>query len=141
MLNASSQKDTTQSSVALKQNITAKNQSGESQIEINESDSISKIVHKYARISKKNGYIYGWRIQIFYSSNSEAKDKCSEAKTKFLKKYPDIKAYTIYQPPVFRVRVGDFRTKHEAFQLYKELLPMFPVSYLVQDKINLPKVD
>jgi len=139
---ASAQKDTLQSSEKFIKRLTEKpKKDNKGAIVINESDEINSIVHKYARISKKDDYIYGWRIQIYYSSDKDARDKCNKIKTKFLKNHPDIKAYTIYQPPVFRIRVGDFRTKYEAFQLYKELLPLFPVSYLVQDKINLPKLD
>lgn len=136
------QKDTVQASVKYIQELTKHSKMPNTgQISIKESDKINNIVHKYARISKSDGYIYGWRIQIYYSSDKDAREKCGDVKTDFLKMHPDIKAYTIYQPPVFRIRVGDFRNKHEAFQLYKELLPHFPVSYLVQDKINLPPID
>ena len=53
-------------------------------------------------------------------------------------KYPDMGAYLIYQPPFFKIRVGDFRTKDEAYTFYKKLLSDFPVSYLIADQINYP---
>ncbi len=90
-------------------------------------------------MNKSDNKIQGWRIQIYNSSGKEARDEANEYRNKFLSKYPNLRAYLVYQPPYFKIRVGDYLTKPDAFRLYKEILAEFPVSYLVPDKINFPQ--
>lgn len=102
---------------------------------------ITELVNRHVQINVDNeSQIEGWRIQIYNSSGSESKKEALEIRNKFLAKYPDIKAYTVYQPPFFKIRVGNFRTREEAFFYFKEIVKDFPISYLVQGKIDLPKL-
>lgn len=100
---------------------------------------VDNLLSKHARINKSDNKIQGWRIQIYNSSGKEARDEANEYRNKFLSKYPNLRAYLVYQPPYFKIRVGDYLTKPDAFRLYKEILTEFPVSYLVPDKINFPQ--
>ncbi|MCA1763229.1 MAG: SPOR domain-containing protein [Cryomorphaceae bacterium] len=76
----------------------------------------------------------GYRVQIYFGKREEARDK----KAEFLKEYPEMGAYISYLAPNFRLRVGDFRNRLECDGFKKEIEPMFPGSYIVQDKIELP---
>jgi len=107
-------------------------------IAIIQDTSILLLLEKHIAINQNDINLTGWRIQIYNSSGKEARDEANEIRNKFMNTYFDTKAYLIYQPPFFKIRVGDFRTKQEAFALYKTLLTVYPLSYLVQDKINLP---
>ena len=113
----------------------------EGTITINQNEQISELVNRHIEINKsKEGKIDGWRVQIYNSSGTNSRVEAQNARKLFLSKYPEETAYLIYQPPFFKMRVGDFRTKEEAYSFYKQLLPDFPVSYLVSDQINLPKL-
>lgn len=113
----------------------------EGTIMINQNEQISELVNRHIEINKsKEGKIDGWRVQIYNSSGTNSRVEAQNARKLFLSKYPEETAYLIYQPPFFKMRVGDFRTKEEAYSFYKQLLPDFPVSYLVSDQINLPKL-
>ena len=81
--------------------------------------------------------IKGYRIKIHFGSD---KNKAKEIKAKFISKFPNIAAYEKYDQPNFNIRVGDFRTKLEAYKALKEIQLEFPSSFLVQDEIEMPKL-
>jgi len=92
-------------------------------------------VKKRIAINKRQKGIPGYRVQIFFGS--KRKDAL-EVKADFLKKYPDINAYTKYDEPYFKVRVGDFRTQLKAQKLHKEISGNFPNAFIVNDLIAAP---
>lgn len=113
----------------------------EGTITINQDERISELVDRHIEINKASeGKIAGWRVQIYNSSGTNSRTEAQNARKLFLSKYPEVGAYLIYQPPFFKIRVGDFRTKEEAYSFYKQVLQDFPVSYLVNDQIKFPKL-
>ncbi len=116
-------------------------QEGLGVIEIQQDDRIPALVEKHIAINKaNNGKFSGWRIQIYSSSGTTSRAEAQGVRKAFLAKYPDVNAYLIYQPPFFKIRVGDFRTKSEAYSFYKQILLEYPVSYLITDQVNYPKL-
>lgn len=110
-------------------------------------DSIIKksnvVVSKDGRIDnlletyKSSFTIQGYRIQI-YSDNK--KQPAREEKAKFLSLYNNVKAHEIYQQPYFKIRVGDFRTKLEAYKFQREIYGNFPNSFIVKDEIEVEQL-
>ena len=100
---------------------------------------IDDLVIKKTAVNKKTGgKVAGYRVQIHFGPD---KNKAKEMKTKFLIKYPDIAAYDDYDVPNFKVRVGDFKTKLEAFRLLKQIKEDFPGSFIVDDKVEMMKIE
>ena len=83
----------------------------------------------------------GYRIQIYNGSDREAATKY---KVSFMKRFPNIRSYISYSMPYYRIRVGDFGTKNEAYQFYKHLNKTYKnamiVPSLINKKINRPTV-
>ena len=104
-------------------------------IEIIQDSRIQALLDKHIAINKKQKGIPGYRVQIFFGS--KRKDAL-EMKAEFLNKFPDINAYTKYDEPYFKVRVGDFRTQLKAQKFYKEISGDFHNAFIVQDLIILP---
>jgi hypothetical protein len=88
--------------------------------------------------NKIKNKIDGFRVEIFFSSELDAKEKAIKKKKEFLSTYPDNTVHVMYVSPNFRVRVGDFRTKNEALKLYKEIKDNYPVAFIVTDEIDFP---
>jgi hypothetical protein len=88
--------------------------------------------------NKINNKIDGFRVEIFFSSDLDAKDKALMKKKEFLSVYPDNIVHVKYVSPNFRVRVGDFRTKNEALKLLREIKGTYTVAFIVTDKIDFP---
>ena len=81
----------------------------------------------------------GYRIQIYSSSNRNAREESSKARAEFINKYPNIVSYPLYADPgYFKIRVGDFRTNTEAKKAILMISKDFPESYIVRDIINFP---
>ncbi len=108
-------------------------------VEVVQEGRIPAVLNKYHDIhGKKNGKIPGYRVQIHFGGD---RAKAKEIKSKFLVRHPDVPAYDPYEQPNFKVRVGDFRTRLEAYKFMKEIMGEFPASFIVQDEIELPKLD
>lgn len=80
----------------------------------------------------------GFRVEIFFSSKMDAKEQALKTKVDFLSEYPDFAVHIKFIAPNFRVRVGDFRTKNEAWKLYKKIQKEYPTAFVVPDVINFP---
>jgi hypothetical protein len=103
---------------------------------------LSRYILGFKNQEEKIGYsgMDGWRIQIYSSSNRNAKEESSKTDAEFLIKFPGIKSYTLFAPPAYyKIRVGDFRTKTEATRLFLLISKAFPDAYLVPDIINFPE--
>jgi hypothetical protein len=77
----------------------------------------------------------GYRVQIF---NGSSRDDAYAAQNKLQAKYPDLRTYISYREPEFKVHAGDFRTRMEATKLVQELKYLFPVMFIIREKINPP---
>jgi hypothetical protein len=104
-------------------------------IKIIEDAKIKELLNKHIEINAK-APIKGYRIKIHFGAD---KNKAKEVKAKFIARFPDVPAYEKYDQPNFNIRVGDFRTKLEAYKFLKEVQVEFPAAFLVQDEIEVTK--
>lgn len=115
------------------------------EIVINQDSSITNLVLKDIELnSKVKGIADGFRIQIISVSGRNAREESTVAKEKFLSIYPDFdvqQIYTLYEPPFFKVRIGNYRDKFEALKFYKDILKYFPNAYMVSGQIEYPAVE
>ncbi len=94
------------------------------QIQINE---------ETTRESRRN--IPGFRIQV---ASSNDRNEVFGVKTKIYRLYPELKPYLIYQPPNYKLKVGNFKTPEEADPYLQKLIQTFPSGvYLVPDIIEV----
>jgi len=115
---------------------TAKADSGK--VEYIQDSRIGELMNKKVLINeKKDAKVKGYRVQIHFGSDRE---KAKEIKAKFLQAFNSAMAYEKYEQPNFKIRVGDFRTRTEAFKFLKEISPDFPSSFIVQDEIELKEL-
>lgn len=91
------------------------------------------LVKKHTEVREKVNR-KGYRIQIYFGAD---KTKAKEMKAKFLSRYSDkVHAYEIYEVPNFKIRVGDFRTRLEAYRFLKEIKAEFPTAFIVESDIE-----
>jgi hypothetical protein len=135
-------------SVAKTEELFKRNDPNSGVLKINQDPAIDTLIGRYIlmsdRVYRENGYygIEGWRIQIYGSSNRNAREESKKVQAEFINDFPDIFSTIKYsEPGYFKVRVGDFRTKTEAIRLYMEISRKFPDSYIVPDIINFPELN
>jgi hypothetical protein len=97
---------------------------------------VDLLLQKKLELDQQKPSIQGFRVQLYYGGN---RTEALELKSKFAQLHPEVESYLIYQQPYFRLRVGDFRTRLEAYKLMKKVEKEFPSVFIVNDEINFPK--
>ena len=94
---------------------------------------INKLILKYEKILKKRNGINGWRVQLKFKAKEA---EIVKLKSKFIKNYPDIPIYLMYDEPYYKIRVGNCRNKLDAIRIKNKISDHFPGSYPVPVLIN-----
>lgn len=103
-------------------------------IEITGDVAVEQLVKKHIEFNEQLRTIPGFRIQIASLSGSNSKSNAFNLKEQVSNAYPEQQVYVIYDEPNFRVKVGDFRTRLEAYAFLQELKAMHPGT-IVKDNI------
>jgi len=75
----------------------------------------------------------GFRVQIFASSSI---DEANAARATAMEKVGSDSVYVVYDPPVYKVRVGDYAARLEANQRLSRLINLgYPDAWVVADRI------
>jgi hypothetical protein len=82
--------------------------------------------------------INGYRIQLYFDAD---KGKINSARARFIQQFPKVDTYVVYSAPNFFLKVGDFRTRLEAEKIKAAIEMKFPTSFVIKEKINLPRLD
>lgn len=97
---------------------------------------ILRIQEDYISNWRKVGEINGYRIQIAAYSGVNSKSQAEYAKNSFNNLFPYTKAYLIYNEPYFKVRVGNYFTRLQAYKDLETIKLTYPSAYIVPDKIS-----
>ncbi len=113
--------------------------SQEGKIEIIEDSRINALIESQSDIPQNeiNPQIDGYRIQLFFDND---KSLINDKRAYFISKFPDIDTYINYTAPNFFLKVGDFRSRLEAEKIKAEIEAEFPTSFIIKEKINLPRL-
>lgn len=99
---------------------------------------IDQLIEKHIEINKSKETEPGWRVQIMQSSD---KNKVYKTKSDFYNRFREYPSYVSYWQPNFRLRVGDFKTRLEAYKCLITIQPHYEESQIVPDEINLKPED
>lgn len=97
---------------------------------------LDSLIARYRRLNEEFPGIEGYRVQLFFGE----RDKAEKLKEDFKREYGEVSAYIDYLAPNFRLRVGDYRTRIEAYRLMQEIGGDFGRAYIVRTKIELPEL-
>lgn len=107
-------------------------------LNVDQDPQVKKMLQWHIQDNQKMDGMEGFRIEIFSSSALNSKERALNKKVEFLSKYPDTNVHVKFSAPVFKVRVGDFRTKKDALGTYKKIQKDYPGAFIVPDIINFP---
>ncbi len=121
---------------------------GEGKVFITQSSDIAALVHNRPLLITKEdlqaGYVYqsGYRIQVFSSSDANARSTASYRARQLEDAFPEIETDVLYKAPFWSVRTGSFVTREEATDFIARLKGRFPAiareMYVVPSKIKVP---
>lgn len=76
----------------------------------------------------------GYRVQIYSGPD---RGKATQIKIDFLRRFPGVRSYMSYIAPTFRVKVGDFRTRKEAANMYRQVSTVYTPCMIVPDIVEI----
>ena len=101
---------------------------------------IDTLLLKQRQIHANDSTIEGYRVQIFMELGNDALHNADSVRADFLKKYPEVPIYLMFGQPYYRLRVGDFRTRLEAENMYQRLKKKYKNAFVTADRIELPYI-
>lgn len=109
-------------------------------VKIIQDERIEGIISKQSKIipPSTRQKIDGFRIQLFFDSN---KENINAARGLFIANHKKIDTYIAYRAPNFFLKAGDFRTRLEAEKVRSTIESLFPTSFVIKEKINLPRLE
>jgi len=104
----------------------AMGQSDKGTVEITGDVKVSQLVKKHIEFNERMQTVPGYRVQIASLSGPNSRNQAFELKRQFKEEYPDIEVYIVFTEPNFRIKVGDFTSKLDAYVLMQTIKERYP---------------
>ncbi|MBR4266208.1 MAG: SPOR domain-containing protein [Bacteroidales bacterium] len=99
-----------------------------------------KTIESNIILGNRKKQAYGYSVQIYFGAGSDAQTKAEKSVKEFRRSFPDEDATIVYEAPYFKVHAGNCRSRLEATKLKKAVESQFPGCFIVECKINYPKL-
>ena len=96
---------------------------------------VNAMVERHVEFNNRVKTIPGFRVQIASFSGANSKNSAFTLRDRFAQDYPSVQAYIVYDEPNFKVKVGDFRTRLEAYAFLQQIKEVYK-GYIIKDNIN-----
>ena len=97
---------------------------------------LEQIMDWNKKVWQKVEKIEGYRIQITTFSGTNSLARAEKAKMEFENSFSDDPAHISYLEPYFRLRIGDFRSKLEAYEALQKISLQYEGAFIIRDEIN-----
>lgn len=94
----------------------------------------TKMVERHIELNQRVKTIPGYRVQIASFSGTNSKTSAFNLRDNFVTDYPTVQAYIVFDEPNFKVKVGDFRTRLEAYAFLQQIKETYK-GYIIRDNI------
>ncbi len=95
---------------------------------------VEQMVAKHVELNNKSKTIPGYRVQIASFSGTSSKANAFDLRDRFSADYPEVQVYIVFDEPNFKVKVGDFRTRLEAYAFLQKIKEFYK-GYITKDNI------
>ena len=114
----------------------ANSQAQSERIRVTGDIAVTRMVDKHVELNQRVKTIPGYRVQIASFSGTNSKTSAFTLRDRFMTDYPEVQAYVAFDEPNFKVKVGDFRTRLEAYAFLQQIKEVYKGSYVMKDNIN-----
>ena len=94
---------------------------------------ITELTDLYKAYNKNHDITEGYRIQISFSNDRQ---EAYNNKSKLYKDLPDEKCYIEYEEPYYKLRVGDYSSRIEAYNKLRQIIAKYPGAFVVRAKVK-----
>jgi hypothetical protein len=111
-------------------------------LNIVENPAIDSLINRYILYNSKINGMEGFRIQVYSSSDKNAREESGKVRAEFMSKFPDIISYASFEKPgYYKIRAGDFRSRVQGTRYLLMVRRAFRDAILVPDIINFPDLN
>ena len=108
------------------------------QVSISEDGAVRQLFDRYVANNKSSELVTGYRIQLIATTD---RMKMEAEMERFVETYPQMSVDWIHSKPYYKLRVGAYATKLEAFPALYTIKKDFPGAYLAKDNaINVKEL-
>jgi len=109
------------------------------ELKIYQDPGIDSLIGRYLLYNLRLNGLEGFRIQIYNSSNKNAREESGKVRAEFMSKFPDIVSDVSFdKPSYYKIRAGNYRTRVEGTRYLLMIRKVFPDAILVPAIINFP---
>ncbi|MCR5065933.1 MAG: SPOR domain-containing protein [Bacteroidales bacterium] len=101
-------------------------QSRKGSIEITGDTKVGELVKKHIEFNERLRTVPGYRVQIAALSGPNSRNQAFELKARFKEMYPEVEVYIVFSEPNFRIKVGDFTSKLDAYVFMQKIKDTYP---------------
>jgi hypothetical protein len=102
----------------------------QAKVYINQDSRLNEIIIGKAQ-SKKTFTV--WRVQIYQGTGKNSRAEAGFIEKNFKSKYGDVSTKQLYDPPYFKVHVGNFKTRLEAESFRKKIQNEYKSLWVVSE--------
>ena len=106
------------------------------QVQYDVEPGIEAIQSDYVKVWERVGEMKGYRVQILAVTGTNSRNTAENERALFQARFPEVPAYISYKEPYFKIRVGDFMTRLDAYKMLVEVRDLYPGAYITIDKIK-----
>jgi hypothetical protein len=92
------------------------------------------IMDSLASRNKQRGFVEGHSVQVY---SGASRNQATEIRTKIMEIFGDLNPEIRYEQPNYKVKVGFFAERIEAYPTYSKLKKEFPGALLVPERLNV----
>jgi len=109
-------------------------QTRKGRVEITGDVQVGELVKKHIEFNERMRTVPGFRVQIAALSGANSRDQAFELKRRFKEEYPEVEVYIVFTEPNFRIKVGDFTSKLDAYVFMQRIKDRYPGN-IVKDNV------
>jgi len=98
---------------------------------------VDVLVRKNRFVQQNKKRVDGWRIQIIQATD---KTRVLTMRSEVSNTFPQYETYLDYKQPYFKLRIGNFTERFEAYRAHKEVSAEFSRAFLVRERIPMTKI-
>tara|TARA_B100000497_G_C7673095_1_gene406292 strand:- start:1539 stop:1946 length:408 start_codon:yes stop_codon:yes gene_type:complete len=96
---------------------------------------IDSLISKQIQINSLKKGVDGFRVQIHHNQ-SQSREESQKVRARFSQDFPHLKTYLEFKSPYYKIQVGDFITRIEAYKVQKEISKKYRGTYIVPSIVN-----
>ncbi|MBQ0016848.1 MAG: SPOR domain-containing protein [Bacteroidales bacterium] len=101
----------------------------------------TQLVEKHIELNRLTTTTHGFRIQVASLSGNDSRGRAIALQNQINEIYPEIGVYVTFDEPCFKVKIGDFKTRLQAYAFLNQIKDIYPGA-IVKDLVYIrPVID